>query len=109
MAEFNETGEVVIQGEGRLRRRLDLGETILGKATLKGPIVTERVMATLQSRLSLLPVGEGALDLWEGATPTWAQRSSSALVCLEGGRQREEETGIGMYQCELWFSICADG
>lgn len=43
MAEFSEIGEVVIQGEGRLRRRLDLGETILGKATLKGPIVTERV------------------------------------------------------------------
>lgn len=52
-------------------------------------------MATLQSRLSLRPVGEGDLDFWEGASPTWAESAlpPHALVCVEGKGQRQEEVG----------------
>lgn len=31
--------------------------------------------ATLLARLSLLPVAEGELDLWEGVAPAWAERA----------------------------------
>jgi len=50
-----------VPGQGRLKRKLDLGETMVGTVALTVTAVTQRRTA-LQAGLSL-PSGEGELDL----------------------------------------------
>lgn len=62
------------------------GAAVLGRAALEVPAVAQGEDNRLGQAVAAARWG-WALDLWEDAAPARAERSPSALVSVEGGRQ----------------------